>query len=120
MGLAVKEGGVYPRVCGGSMMRWPPQLGQYGLSPRVRGKPHRQRPSLYRAGSIPACAGEAPLVGVCQLPDGVYPRVCGGSGYAFPPSQSPRGLSPRVRGKLDRRISISGATRSIPACAGEA
>ena len=50
---------VYPRVCGGSDLN--PQRVQaiQGLSPRVRGKPARSSGHYCRAGSIPACAGEA-------------------------------------------------------------
>ena len=52
-------GGVYPRVCGGSLHRMAGQELANGLSPRVRGK--RDIPVTAAGGgrSIPACAGEA-------------------------------------------------------------
>ena len=69
--------------------------------------------------SIPACAGE-PLDAIHARQDvEVYPRVCGGTGFAFITFAIGQGLSPRVRGNH----SIAGvgyaASRSIPACAGE-
>ena len=52
---------VYPRVCGGTVVKKAFFVQQRGLSPRVRG--NRQRRPVRRdfAGSIPACAGEPPL-----------------------------------------------------------
>ena len=94
------DGGVYPRVCGGSRhhRRYPEQPG--GLSPRVRGKRRQPAGGGLAGGSIPACAGEAMGVPDRETESEVYPRVCGGSGGGV---KEPYGLS-----------------RSIPACAGEA
>ena len=72
------------------------------------------------AGSIPACAGEAPDGGGVKASGGVYPRVCGGSRRRPSHPSSIGGLSPRVRGKLSRPMMSAIAPRSIPACAGEA
>ena len=89
---------VYPRVCGGTRNRHPPQRQRPGLSPRVRG--NRALPLSYPAslGSIPACAGEPrallPVYGVIK----VYPRVCGGTSKCSSGHESYEGLSPRVRG----------------------
>ena len=70
---------VYPRVCGGTQI--PPTAGTpaWGLSPRVRGNPARQKAGTAAVGSIPACAGEPQWRR--QWPAGirVYPRVCGGT-----------------------------------------
>ena len=54
----VQQGGVYPRVCGGTKCAGVsiPQL--RGLSPRVRGNLSTQLPQWASVGSIPACAGE--------------------------------------------------------------
>ena len=112
--------GVYPRVCGGSLLKGLAYCYERGLSPRVRGKPpfrprrkaakglsprvrgkrsRTGRHSLHRR-SIPACAGEAIPARRCWTLRTVYPRVCGGSyddrGYRYQSG----GLSPRVRGKL--------------------
>ena len=110
---------VYPRVCGGThgeLRRVRPVL---GLSPRVRGNLATRCPACAAKGSIPACAGE-PCAGVlirsiCR----VYPRVCGGTTNDASSGDRPAGLSPRVRGNLDRDSIPGHETRSIPACAGE-
>ena len=70
---------VYPRVCGGTRLQHQYHGVINGLSPRVRGNPHRGRAGPHRSGSIPACAGEPP--GGLGWPGAwrVYPRVCGGT-----------------------------------------
>ena len=89
---------VYPRVCGGTMrMRSGSRMGQ-GLSPRVRGNPTRDMIRQFRSGSIPACAGEPPARIHRRYQGRVYPRVCGGTGYAIAGAGIDPGLSPRVRG----------------------
>ena len=50
---------VYPRVCGGSVMRRSSITRNPGLSPRVRGKQAGDGVKGGVKGSIPACAGEA-------------------------------------------------------------
>ena len=50
---------------------------------------------------------------------GVYPRVCGGNRGSGSGLRQSRGLSPRVRGKLDRMQYRREPSGSIPACAGE-
>ena len=76
---ALREGRVYPRVCGGTVESlWSPDEVE-GLSPRVRGnRMDKRSPSQY-VRSIPACAGE-PSIRLARLPSSeVYPRVCGGT-----------------------------------------
>ena len=53
-------GGVYPRVCGGTIVKSVSRAACTGLSPRVRGNPTGNPPPTYPVGSIPACAGEPP------------------------------------------------------------
>ena len=117
---AVNHAKVYPRVCGGSASASLAWRSMAGLSPRVRGKRLIWRCWRTLVRSIPACAGEAsPVVGgISRAP--VYPRVCGGSSYIAFASLPCAGLSPRVRGKPPTRPQPTSATRSIPACAGEA
>ena len=89
---------VYPRVCGGTVLRGYCLRLIVGLSPRVRGN---QRPVCVFAvcpGSIPACAGEPPSTRPTSNDFPVYPRVCGGTAVAFMCLSKCRGLSPRVRG----------------------
>ena len=56
--LPGRRGGVYPRVCGGTVTDVDGQLSAEGLSPRVRGNPASASGSMVTVGSIPACAGE--------------------------------------------------------------
>ena len=75
-------GEVYPRVCGGTVLRRIPHRVAAGLSPRVRGNPTRTLRVAFAPWSIPACAGE-PSVGTCSsMSRTVYPRVCGGTAVA--------------------------------------
>ena len=111
---------VCPRVCGGSYLRGIPAYSREGLSPRVRGKRWWMRASASLAGSIPACAGEAPNSSTRAAYAWVYPRVCGGSPLPRQAGEHRRGLSPRVRGKPVQGRGLRGRRRSIPACAGEA
>ena len=111
---------VYPRVCGGSGRLARQAARGVGLSPRVRGKRAFRISEYRRAGSIPACAGEASANHLMWFCISVYPRVCGGSIDNRAGTHETEGLSPRVRGKRDRPARNPGRLRSIPACAGEA
>ena len=110
---------VYPRVCGGTVLRRAGVQGGVGLSPRVRG--NHPPPPWPVAGdrSIPACAGEPAWRQIRAVAAEVYPRVCGGTGLrAFGLAYWP-GLSPRVRGNLVVSFLAGFVSGSIPACAGE-
>ena len=111
--------GVYPRVCGGTLVHVCRLATIRGLSPRVRGNPAAHHRRLGCCGSIPACAGE-PRSG---LPRGglrrVYPRVCGGTPANASANVEVMGLSPRVRGNLPHQAARDARDGSIPACAGE-
>ena len=130
---------VYPRVCGGTALASTRSKSLPGLSPRVRGN-HRvaDRVIVFNR-SIPACAGEPrPDHRACCASEvyprvcggtrprrprsrhlGVYPRVCGGTRCSASALLSASGLSPRVRGNLDRALARLANAGSIPACAGE-
>ena len=110
---------VYPRVCGGTTLA--PTLGnlERGLSPRVRGNHGDSMQGRRYRGSIPACAGEPASGHGVDKWRGVYPRVCGGTVDVDTWTMPDGGLSPRVRGNLERNGLFSRVYRSIPACAGE-
>ena len=91
----------------------------WGLSPRVRGKHAAAELFAADLGSIPACAGETAGLPLNMRRCKVYPRVCGGNAPKRLRRPAPCGLSPRVRGKRQRRHANPGRGRSIPACAGE-
>ena len=110
---------VYPRECGGTIIRGRQRAPGEGLSPRVRG--NRRSPATM-AGlkrSIPASAGEPtePLL-IVSAP-GVYPRECGGTEVSEKLAIPFEGLSPRVRGNPACQSSADTNKRSIPASAGE-
>ena len=112
------DDGVYPRVCGGNLPALVMGFVVGGLSPRVRGK--RSWGGIPgAAGSIPACAGETTAGNGYRLMMRVYPRVCGGNLMFAGQSRIVRGLSPRVRGKLEMIGIDAYQEGSIPACAGE-
>ena len=110
---------VYPRVCGGTGQVTVQVLSRIGLSPRVRGNPHRDLFGGPTVGSIPACAGEPGRHYRIPVGDGVYPRVCGGTHPSRWPAFCSEGLSPRVRGNPARPPDSHNGLGSIPACAGE-
>ena len=115
----IRKSSVYPRVCGGTQHVPHCRRNRGGLSPRVRGNPLHSLLSQPKPGSIPACAGEPCRSCVAWDDAGVYPRVCGGTGWRVRLRGGHRGLSPRVRGN---RVAIRcrlPMRRSIPACAGE-
>ena len=70
---------VYPRVCGGTDLRFGEDGRQRGLSPRVRGNPRDLAKYGRENGSIPACAGEPDSGHPGEAGHRVYPRVCGGT-----------------------------------------
>ena len=129
---------VYPRVCGGTIVRADAGRSPKGLSPRVRGNPHRSWWVSSKIGSIPACAGEpipvpsttprrrvyprvcgepCPAIGPLG-PCRVYPRVCGGTSWTAGRGVRTWGLSPRVRGNPPPALPLILWIGSIPACAG--
>ncbi len=110
---------VYPRVCGGNLVK--NKIGVYltGLSPRVRGKQRYGIRRVLDLGSIPACAGETPVPAASTTYRAVYPRVCGGNPPELVEQIIELGLSPRVRGKRVLAYLPKKYYRSIPACAGE-
>ena len=112
-------GGVYPRVCGGTINDAAAAVMPAGLSPRVRGNLGPVGTPGVRGGSIPACAGEPRCPpGGCAA-SRVYPRVCGGTPRREGHMRQVEGLSPRVRGNRGTISARRPRAGSIPACAGE-
>ena len=110
---------VYPRVCGGTLYFTVSSVFKNGLSPRVRGNLVVHPSAVVQPGSIPACAGEPVCIEDARNGIGVYPRVCGGTGYTWTQPANKYGLSPRVRGNLVQDGHYTLREGSIPACAGE-
>ena len=110
---------VYPRVCGGTFVSVASPPERMGLSPRVRGNLGPIGLVVAAIGSIPACAGEPGTRLIRWCLTRVYPRVCGGTASQLRRLAPVEGLSPRVRGNLDRQLLVRRDDGSIPACAGE-
>ena len=110
---------VYPRACGGTIRRKPSHLTVSGLSPRVRGNRAECDRHDVLPRSIPARAGEPPIIPVERYPARVYPRACGGTGHNEAFDSVSHGLSPRVRGNLGVVDPAGDFVGSIPARAGE-
>ena len=109
----------HPRVCGEN---WEPTGASPvadGSSPRVRGKPHRQRQPAHAAGLIPACAGKTPRPPGSTPARSAHPRVCGENVTLSDAEEGCCGSSPRVRGKLVVHDAHATLIRLIPACAGK-
>ena len=113
------DGGVYPRVCGGTVM--PLAVGQAieGLSPRMRGNLYHAGTGCFRFRSIPAYAGEPRRIAGRIAAPQVYPRVCGGTTARCCRTAITRGLSPRMRGNRCCCAPPRARNGSIPAYAGE-
>ena len=70
-------------------------------------------------GSIPAYAGDPSPGYWYWISSSVYPRLRGGSCYAFCCVLEYRGLSPPTRGILPTAVYVAFRNRSIPAYAGD-
>ena len=116
---AATRRGVYPRERGGDPSRNRPSRHLPGLSPRTRGRRSGPPASGSPSGSIPANAGETSWALLQPPRHRVYPRERGGDGYVFRAGVCWHGLSPRTRGRLDRRYRGGVRFGSIPANAGE-
>ena len=117
--IVLLQGGVYPRVCGGTRVPASGLSAWRGLSPRVRGNRRTRAHMGAESGSIPACAGEPSTSVHADAGIRVYPRVCGGTSSTVRVQELAPGLSPRVRGNLENLLGLVAFPGSIPACAGE-
>jgi len=111
--------GVYPRLRGGTHHPRFALQSLEGLSPLARGNPQTGTSARSALGSIPACAGEPLDGGKIGKPEGVYPRLRGGTTTPVAFCSMSWGLSPLARGNrfgLPKPLFLLG---SIPACAGE-
>ena len=92
----------HPRACGANIRLSKDANGQYGSSPRVRGK-LRGRAQIALVGRIiPARAGQTVFVYKGTTPNPDHPRACGANAASRKTSAWTAGSSPRVRGKLSR------------------
>jgi len=110
---------VHPRVRGGTRLAPPHCRANGGASPRARGNRRAGGQPVWRAGCIPACAGEPRLDPPGSSWPGVHPRVRGGTGPTPRRNLPAMGASPRARGNRHRQAGRNPPEGCIPACAGE-
>ena len=110
---------VYPRPRGGTPQVQGLNPGAEGLSPPTRGNRCAAPKVKCRLRSIPAHAGEPPLLPSNGGVRGVYPRPRGGTIRFRFPVLIFMGLSPPTRGNPRIRAAWQLGLRSIPAHAGE-
>ena len=110
---------VYPRACGGTGYTERSKPAATGLSPRVRGNPHRRPQRQHRHGSIPARAGEPRRFRRTCKRCRVYPRACGGTPMVFVHAAWQHGSIPARAGEPRRRRDSRICLRVYPrACGG--
>ena len=114
-----RSGGAHPRVCGENVRRALGKRGQWGSSPRVRGKLGVLGGEAEERGLIPACAGKTTSPTPCGSTGRAHPRVCGENLLASALAAWWLGSSPRVRGKRQELEAVDEQPRLIPACAGK-
>ena len=111
--------GAYPRECGGTRPAGRLVPLPWGLSPRMRGNPNGVALIPSDTGPIPANAGEPSMYNATKNSFRAYPRECGGTFNLFFACFSDTGLSPRMRGNLNRSPLEHLPQGPIPANAGE-
>ncbi len=112
------SGWVYPRVYGATHLPRREPSRSRGLSPCVRGYQRLTAICATSMGSIPVCTGLPTGEQTNSDQQKVYPRVYGATMYPPSRSHSARGLSPCVRGYLQRRVDWLTEQGSIPVCTG--
>ena len=90
----------HPRVCGEHLKAAAKTETSKGSSPRMRGTQRRWRWSAYRAGIIPAYAGNTPAKNFLTVSLRDHPRVCGEHTVNGSMLGRSMGSSPRMRGTL--------------------
>ena len=94
-------------------------LGQFGTSPRTRGKPPAQRRFSNPAGNIPAHAGKTSTNSFHAKSLSEHPRARGENDFDVSSRHFPAGTSPRTRGKQTPGHRTWNGRRNIPAHAGK-
>ena len=90
-----------------------------GSSPRMRGKRGACGTTRGRGGLIPAHAGKTARYWTIRVWGSAHPRACGENAITAGRPTAISGSSPRMRGKLNRRLTIAGGPGLIPAHAGK-
>ena len=109
----------HPRACGANWVKWVVGVLVFGSSPRMRGKRLLQGVLVVIGRIIPAHAGQTtrPNGRGSHAPD--HPRACGANLLLRKGAEFSPGSSPRMRGKPAVHPLAQGASRIIPAHAGQ-
>ena len=109
----------HPRACGANGQQFLTNLGTFGSSPRMRGKPRLERDDSRTRRIIPAHAGQTSRTPTPTPTVSDHPRACGANAAAGRIRTLRRGSSPRMRGKQGGRRKLEREIRIIPAHAGQ-
>ena len=109
----------YPRTCGAARQTISGPLAPQGLSPHLRGSHVPATCKNCLQGPIPAPAGQPAWQPVGRPPPRAYPRTCGAAPGSGRTGNRPSGLSPHLRGSLQRTALRPCALGPIPAPAGQ-
>ena len=109
----------HPRVCGEKKFFKRFALLDEGSPPRVRGKAGIPVDHHELHGITPACAGKRTARPATTSRPRDHPRVCGEKSLKSDLKCNIVGSPPRVRGKVDRMLTILTRSRITPACAGK-
>ena len=108
----------HPRVCGEHTLEKDGTVPLSQSSPRMRGAHDPAGRPGQGMGIIPAYAGSTSYPIGTEPHTGDHPRVCGEHGYGLANSGVKTGSSPRMRGALTIKYSLTGPDGIIPAYAG--
>ena len=109
----------HPRVCGENIKNGLQTLGDFGTSPRMRGKLNSAATKAGKKRNIPAYAGKTSGHPRQPPPPAEHPRVCGENRLILWSATATRGTSPRMRGKPPSKRIDGAEIRNIPAYAGK-
>ena len=109
----------HPRAGGENFGELAGEFAASGSSPRGRGKRTPRTAALDKARLIPARAGKTTRGRRRRWPCPAHPRAGGENSPRFFPPRTPRGSSPRGRGKLAGHQACHASGRLIPARAGK-
>ena len=90
-----------------------------GSPPRMRGKHADVTDDFKKIRITPAHAGKTRCCDYPRIKAWDHPRACGENSAMVNSVAINRGSPPRMRGKLDRRITVGGLARITPAHAGK-
>ena len=109
----------HPRACGANMTWTQIDDGLNGSSPRMRGKRSPGVECRQSMRIIPAHAGQTSHRCTTRTRSTDHPRACGANIEICEATNASDGSSPRMRGKLQRRVFDHARVRIIPAHAGQ-